>query len=422
MANEPKLNQEQRITIAQLQAIEGTYSGLRTSFETAKADTRASKAQYNRLSAEVEELISEIEEEENEAQRQALRAELASKKKDLEELGIQTSVTKAKKDQLKKNIDQSIEEMKELPGVREAIQEIVEKRYDTEIKRLEREEKGQTEDKENMKKIQDLTDESKTDNAQEISDNFKDMLDARNEIKKAEAKINEVEIKLATETDATKINNLNQQKADATAAKTTAKTKYQTAKTKFIALSKDADVEFEDRDVDHIVAVVNDGMKRRRNRENDYDLEKVLKKQIAKNDKSIQSLQAQKAEYIQGKAAIHQEREGASQEQGAPQDKIEQAVQERQQSLQEQEKLHWWNFIKKHRRKKEIEQYREDLLKQEPTPEEQARQQAENDRAHKAFVKELQQNATIDSIVNREMRETRDRAADARRSFEENDR
>ncbi len=421
MANKPKLNEEQRITLAQLQVIEGTYAGLRTSFETAKVDSRASKANYTKLVSEVEELMAEIEEEENEAQRQTLRAELAKKKKDLEELRIETLTKRATKDQLKKNIDQSIEEMKELPGVREAIQEIVEKRYDTEIKRLEKEEKVQTEDKEAMGKIQELTDEEKTDNAQEISDNFKDMLDARNEMKKINAELKDLEDKITIATEGATRDSLNQQKADLNANLANAQTKYQTARTKFIALSKDADVEFEDKDVDHIVAVVNDGMKRRKNRENDYDLEKVLKKQIAKTDKSIQSLQAQRAEYIQGKTAIQQERGQAEQAQ-TPQERVEKAVQERQQALQEQEKLHWWNFIKKHRRKKELEQYKEDLENQQPTTEEQARQQAENDKAHKAFVRELQRNATIDSIVNREMRETRDRVADAKRSFEENDR
>ena len=90
MANKPKLNEEQRITLAQLQVIEGTYAGLRTSFETAKVDSRASKANYTKLVSEVEELMAEIEEEENEAQRQTLRAELAKKKKDLEELRIET--------------------------------------------------------------------------------------------------------------------------------------------------------------------------------------------------------------------------------------------------------------------------------------------------------------------------------------------
>ena len=79
-----------------------------------------------------------------------------------------------------------------------------------------------------------------------------------------------------------------------------------------------------------------------------------------KTDKGIQSLQAQRAEYIQGKTAIQQERGQAEQAQ-TPQERVEKSVQERQQALQEQEKLHWWNFIKKHKRKKELKQYKEDL-------------------------------------------------------------
>ena len=421
MANKPKLSEEQRITLGQLQAFEITYVGLRSVFDTAKADSRASKAEYDRLSGEVEELITLLEEEEDDARRQALRTDLAKKKKDLEELGIRTSVKKATKDQLKNNIDQSVEQMKELPGVREAIQELVEKRYDKEIKRLEKEEKTQSEDKETMEKIQELTDEDKTDNAQEISDNFKDMLDARNEIKKIKAQIKDLDERIASATDGATRDSLNQQRADVVVTLGEAQGRYQTAKTRFIALSKDADVEFEEKDVDHIVAVVNDGMKRRPNRENDYSLEKVLKKQIAKTDKGIQSLQAQKEEYVKGKTAIQEERGQAGQAQ-TPQERVEQAVQERQQALQEQEKLHWWNFIKKHKRKKELKQYKEDLERLQPTEEERAQQQAENDKAHKAFVRELQRNATIESIVNREMRETRDRAADVKRSFEENDR
>lgn len=269
---------------------------------------------------------------------------LQKKKKELEDLETETIAKQASKSQFKKSIDQSIEDMKELPGVREAIQEIVGKKYDQEIKRLEKEEKTQVEDKENLEKIQELTDENKTDNAQEISDNFKDMLDARNEMKKAEAELNEIATSLTIETDSAKIHNLNQRKADVTAARATAEAKYQTARAKFIALSRDNDVEFEEKDADHLVAVVNDGMKRRKNRENDYDLEKVLKKQVAKTDKSIQSLQAQRAEYVQGKAAIDQEQ---TRGQGTPQDRIEQAVQQKEQALQEEEKLHWWNFIKK---------------------------------------------------------------------------
>lgn len=410
-----KLSQEQQITLAQLNVLESTYAGLKSGYDFAKVGARASKANYEKLSGEVEELIAEIEEEENDANRQALRDELAEKKKRLEELENETTIKQASKLQFKKSIDQSIEEMKELPGVREAIQEIIGKRYDQEIKRLEKEEKTEVEDKENLEKIQELTDEEKTDNAQEISDNFKDMLNARNEMKKAQAELNEISTQLTIETDSAKITDLTQRKADITAARASAEAKYQTARAKFIALSKDADVEFEVKDVDHIVAVVNDGMERRKNRENDYDLEKVLKKQVAKTDKSIQSLQAQRAEYVQGKAAIDQEQRG----QGTPQDRIEQAIEQKEQALQEEEKLHWWNFIKKHRRAKQLKQYEQELIEQQEREEE---QQPQTDKAHRAFVKELQKSATIESIVNREMRETRDRVADAKRHFEENDR
>lgn len=412
----PKLNQEQRITLAQLQAIDYTYTGLKTSFEMAKLEAKASKTRYDALASEIDDLTADIEEEEDEARRQALRVEVSKKKKELEELEVDTIAKQATKSQLKLNIDRSIEDMKELPGVRDAIQELVAKRYDKEIKRLGKEQEKEVKDKENLEKITELVDEDKTDNAQDISDSFKDMLDARNEMKKVKAEITELDERIAIATDGATRDSLNQQKADKLTELGGVQSRYQTAKTKFIAASRDADVEFEEADVDHLVAVVNDGMKRRRGRENDYNLDRVLKKQLSKTGKNIESLDAQLAEYEQGKANIDQER---AQGQATPQEKIEQAVQQKQQALQEEEKLHWWNFIKKHKRKKQIEQYKQELEEQQEREQE---QQPDNDRAHKAFVRELQKNSTIDAIINREMRETRDKAADVKRSYEENDR
>lgn len=408
-----KLSQEQRITLAQLQVMEGTYSGLRTSFETAKSDAKTSKTRYDQLSARVEELMAEIDEEDNDTRRQALRVELAEKKKELEELDIETSVKKATKDQLKKHIDQSIEDMKDLPGVREAIQELVSKRYDTEIKKLGKEKEKAEKDKENIDKISELTDEEKTEKALEISDSFKDMLDARNEMKKAKARITEIDIQLKTETDTARRADLQQEKIDMDANYTSAQTRYQAARIQFITLSKGEDVEFEEAEVDHIVAVVNDGMKRRPNRENDYNLEKVLSKQSKRTEKQVEMLGEQIREYEQGREAIQQEQ----QRQGQPA--------QGGQGSEEQEKLHFWNPL---HWKKMWTRHKQKLLEAEFEQEQEQQggqsgeQQVDNDKAHKAFVRELQRNATIDSIVNREMRETRDRAADVQRKYEENDR
>lgn len=411
-----KLNQEQQETLAKLSVIAGTYAGLKAGYESARLDTRTSKAKYDRLSGEVEDLIAEIEEEVDDANRQALRVELSKKKKELEELETETAVKQASKSQFKTSIDQSIEEMKELPGVRQAIQELVAKKYDKEIKRLGKEKENEVKDKENLEKITELTDEDKTENAQEISDNFKDMLDARNEMKKAKAKVEEIDRKLPTETDPAEIARLNQQKIDLNTSYSNAQAKYQTARTQFIALSKGADVDFEEADVDHIVAVINDNMKRRASRPNDYNLEKVLQKQLAKTSKNIESLDGQKAEYEQGKSnlELQQEFEKGQSGEGVPS------------SGEQQEKLHFWNPLhwKKMwaRHKQRIFALAEGYEQgQEQQEQQQEQQQPDNDKAHKAFVRELQRNATIENIVNREMRETRDRAADVQRSFEDRD-
>lgn len=408
----PKLNQEQRITLAQIQAIEGTYGDLKTRLEIAQNDARLTKASYNRLAGQVESLIEEIDEEEDEITRQNLRTALDKRRKELEELDTETTVKEATKAQLKSDIDRSIEDMKELPGVRDAIQELVAKRYDKEIERLGKEQEKEVKDKENLEKITELVDEDKTDNAQDIRDSFKDMLNARNDMKKVKAEITDLDERIAIATDVATRDSLNQQRADKLTELGGVQAKYQTAKTKFITASKDADVEFEEADVDHLVAVVNDGMKRRDgDNKNNYSLDEVLQKQLSKTGKNIELLGAQKAEYEKGKPNIAQEQ---TQQQGQPS--------EGGPNNEEQEtKFNWRHPFHSIRVMWERNQIKR-LEAYNQQPSEQQQQQPDNKKAHKAFVKELQRNATIDAIVNREMRETRDRAADIKRSFEENDR
>lgn len=395
-----KLNEEQKSTLSQLIQIEGTYNFFKGRLAAAREDYKEAKAKYHDKVLELDSLEDELEDEDDISARLALREKIEKLREEAEKLKEEAISKKQATEYLKGEIDGNIDRIRALPGMGQALESVLERKYDRKIKELSRDQARVNKGKENVQKLQDLLDENKTDNAEEIADAFRRMLDTRSYFNILQAKVDSYHRKMAKpDIQQDEMEKLLDEVAPIETKLSEVEDNYMAAKEEFDRLSKAEIVEFSSDELDSLADTINGSIKRSRKNPNNYDLNKGIEKQLSIYDKESKVYDKQKEIYENAKSNRTLEQ---GQRPNGPQ-----GPDGGQPNNNGEPKLGWWARIKNFFKGEKQER----LPAPAPTPDE------STEKARKEFIKELQKSAMVDTILTREMRESNDRAAEVRTQY-----
>lgn len=393
--------------LALIQKINASYERDIQTFNNSKAGYKQNQAKLKQLEGEVNSTVSELEEAKEDANMPEiirLQQEVQKKRDELKKLQESCLQSTVDFQYDKAEVGKRLDQVKGIPGMEGIIQEITNKKYDEKIKQVEEKAKNPKQNRDNIAKIQVLINERNgNEHAEEISDYLKNMLDAKNDMKKLKSEMKELDDKInACTVDADK-QKLEQSKKGMQTKLIASQKQYATYRSEFMKLTKGFKIEFKEAEVDELTDRVNDGIARRKARPNDYDLKKALEKQFEKESKELKMYEDQIAVFKEGKTKTSQT-QTKTQGNGKDGGQVE----------EQEEKLHWWSFRKRFLRWREKAKQKK-IGEGEKDPNEgqgQPQPTPSNDKAHNKFVEELQKSAVVDRIVRQQMVDSEIKAAE----------